>query len=190
MNDGYLRFQIVATNPDTSETTEAKFINIKEALTIYFMLYDLWGEKVKLYVVLGPYKFSYIFSKERWDSDNRKFEIVFKDCDKPIKFDDLNKVLIASEKLANAGAEELQIVVKATVKPFKRLVSNLEEKKLDLTTPPKFTTKNIQKQIVDKSGPEDEGKPNRETIISKDEIVNLRILLNSEISYEDFLAKI
>ncbi|ERP31641.1 hypothetical protein [Chitinivibrio alkaliphilus] len=37
---------------------------------------------------------------------------------------------------------------------------------------------------------EDEGKPRRERIISEDDILNLRILLHSKLSFEDFLQKI
>jgi hypothetical protein len=36
----------------------------------------------------------------------------------------------------------------------------------------------------------DEGKPERERIISEDEILNLRILLNTEVSIDGLLQKV
>jgi len=192
-NTGF-RFEIVTTNKKDGKSFTSSHDNLKTAASVYAMAYLAVGESVKLFIVLGPHRFEYIHKIKKFETGNKDFVIHYKGCLIPLEYSDVNPTLDKVQELANAGMEDIVIMIRdndVVDKPPLEGIPSLTD--FAKENPPRELMpyqKNILANLRKQMGPKDEGKPDRKTIISKDEITNLTILLNSKISFEDFLSKI
>jgi hypothetical protein len=193
MNDNGIKFEVVITNKSDNKNTTTTHDNIKSAAAIYAKSYLKMEESVKLYVVLGHFKFEYLHDIKRFRCENKVFLIYWEGYIEPYYFTDVNLVLDKIQYLVNLGKDKIVVAIRDTSDDTPIVTDYVGKSGSRELLPYQKRilgdTKN-QTPSGKEDNPLDEGKPEREKIIQKDEITNLKISLNIEMDVNDFLNKI
>jgi hypothetical protein len=167
MDDHGISFKVVSIDPISKKPFTSVHQTISEATSVYAALFVEMGNSVRFFICLGPFEFEYLYKEKKFDSAGREFKIVWDGCDETVTFKDINKALAASQKFIGSGLNNVTVLIK-------KIPSDDTKLKLEYSPVKAF----------------DVGRPARDTIISKEDILNLEILLNTETDFDTFLSKI
>jgi len=171
-----------------------------DALAQTLLVGDL-GRVAQIFLVINNNEFEYDIRTDTLANRSGSYKVHWKDCTHNMVFRDVNEAMKACRELQKKGRDEMKI--EFTPDKLSVMESLIEEGKSEQerkggATDEKPST--FEVIVLDKNGKipdlimdlikEKNNKPDRDSIISLDEITNLSILLNTESDVDAFIKKL
>jgi len=148
----------------------------------------------RIFLVINDYEFKYIIEEDKLMSKEGSYKVTWKESKRSLLFRDVNEAMEACRELQQKGRDEMKIDFNPDIIQTEDIKLGEMTMGVDWGKDDDDGKANFQLVVMDKLNlprtDKKNDKPDRDTVISGDEITDLSILLNTESDFDSLLEKL